>query len=144
MDQKLLVGLDSSACCQRALDYAATWAASAGAPVVVVHVIEWSPYSFNTPMENEVRHQRREAELERAHREIVDPVVRSLEQRGIDAEGLIRHGHAADTIAELAAETGATNIVVGRTGMSRVKSHLFGSVPSKLVQVAEVPVTVVP
>jgi nucleotide-binding universal stress UspA family protein len=144
MEQKLLVGIDCSTCGDRALEYAAAWAESSGIPMVVVHVIEWSPYSFNTAMENEVRHQRREAELERARAEIVDPVVKRLRERGIEAEGLIRHGHPAHTINELAAEAGVTNIIVGRTGTSRIKSHLFGSVPSTLVQVAEIPVTVVP
>jgi nucleotide-binding universal stress UspA family protein len=144
MDQKLLVGIDCSTCGDRALEYAAAWAESSGIPMVVVHVIEWSPYSFNTAMENEVRHQRREAELERARAEIVDPVVMRLRERGIEAEGLIRHGHPAHTINELAAEAGVTNIIVGRRGTSRIKSHLFGSVPSTLVQVADIPVTVVP
>lgn len=144
MDQKLLVGIDCSTCGDRALEYAAAWAESSGIPLVVVHVIEWSPYSFNTAMENEVRHQRREAELERARAEIVDPVVMRLRERGIEAEGLIRHGHPAHTINELAAEAGVTNIIVGRRGTSRIKSHLFGSVPSTLVQVADIPVTVVP
>jgi nucleotide-binding universal stress UspA family protein len=144
MDQKLLVGIDCSTCGDRALEYAAAWAESSGIPLVVVHVIEWSPYSFNTAMENEVRHQRREAELERARAEIVDPVVKRLRERGIEAEGLIRHGHPAHTINELAAEAGVTNIIVGRRGTSRIKSHLFGSVPSTLVQVADIPVTVVP
>jgi nucleotide-binding universal stress UspA family protein len=144
MEQKLLVGIDCSTCSDRALEYAAAWAESSGIPLLVVHVIEWSPYSFNTPMENEVRHQRREAELERARAEIVDPVVKRLREQGIEAEGLIRHGHPAHTINELAAEAGVTNIIVGRRGTSRIKSQLFGSVPSTLVQVADIPVTVVP
>ncbi len=144
MDQKLLVGIDCSNCCQRALEYAASWARSANAPVVVVHVIEWSPYSFSTPMENDARHKRREAELERARAEIVDPAVKLLRDQGIEAEGLIRHGHPANTLNALAEEAGAVGIVVGRTGASDIKSQLFGSVPSKLVQVARVPVTVVP
>ena len=58
MKQKLLVGVDCSECCERAIDYAAAWAKAVAAPLVVVHVIEWSPYSFNTPMENEERHRR--------------------------------------------------------------------------------------
>jgi nucleotide-binding universal stress UspA family protein len=144
MDQKLLVGIDCSTCSDRALEYAAAWAKSSGIPLVVVHVIEWSPFSFTTPMENEMRHQRREAELERAHAEIVDPVVKRLREQGIEAEGLIRHGHPAHTINELATEAGVTNIIVGRRGTSRIKSHLFGSVPSTLVQVADIAVTVVP
>lgn len=144
MDQKLLVGVDCSDCGARAIEYAGAWARAAGASVVVAHVIEWSPYSFNTPMENEARHRRREAELERAQAEIVEPVVERLRERGIEAHGVIRHGHPARTLCEVAAESGATNIIVGRTGTSRIKSHLFGSVPSTLVQVAEIPVTVVP
>jgi nucleotide-binding universal stress UspA family protein len=144
MEQKFLVGIDCSECSQRAVEYAASLAARNRARLVVVHVIEWSPYSFNTPMENEVRHKRREDELAKAHAEIVDPVVTSLRQQGIDAEGLIRHGHAAETLNQLAGEVGAASIVVGRKGMSRIKEHLFGSVPSTLVQIADRPVTVVP
>jgi len=144
MNQVFLVGIDCSQCSQRALDYAASLAKANRARLVVVHVIEWSPYSFNTPMENEMRHKRREDELERAHAEIVDPVVQEMRDQGIDAQGLIRHGHTADTIAQLANEVGATNIIIGRKGTSTIKTHLFGSVPSMLVQIADQPVTVVP
>ena len=62
----------------------------------------------------------------------------------MDVEGIVRHGHAADTLAALAREFDVTNIVVGRHGSSRLKAHLFGSVASTLVQVADRPVTVVP
>ena len=65
-------------------------------------------------------------------------------EKGIDAEGLVRHGHAADTLDELAHEYEATNIVIGRRGSSKLKAHLFGSVASTLVQIADRPVTVVP
>ena len=144
MEKPLLVGIDCSECSQRALEFAVTWARSTNSRLLVAHVIEWSPFSFNTPMENEVRHKRREDELVRARTEIVDPVVEGLRARGVSAEGLVRHGHAAQTINQLALETGASNIIIGRKGASRIKSHLFGSVPSMLVQIADQPVTVVP
>jgi nucleotide-binding universal stress UspA family protein len=144
MDQLLLVGIDCSQCSQRAVEYATGWAKSVNARLIVVHVIEWSPFSFSTPMENEVRHKRREEELARAHAEIVDPIVQELRDQGIDAAGLIRHGHPAETINQLAGEVGATNIIIGRKGASRIKTHLFGSVTSMLVQIADQPVTVVP
>lgn len=144
MDQVFLVGIDCSECSQRALEYAISLASANRARLYVVHVIEWSQFSFNTPMENEVRHKRREDELERAHVEIVDPVVQDLRGMGIDAHGLIRHGHTAQTIGQLANEVGATNIIIGRKGASKIKTHLFGSVPSMLVQIADQPVTVVP
>jgi len=144
MHKPLLIGIDCSECGQRALEYAAEWAKATGATLNVIHVIDWSPFSFNTPMENEQRHKRREDELERAHKEVVDPVVSQLQSEGVNAQGLIRHGHAADTIDQVAREIGASNIIVGRTGNSRLTTHLFGSVPSMLVQIADRPVTVVP
>lgn len=144
MSQVYLVGIDCSECSGRALDHAAEEAAAHGARLVIAHVIEWSPYSFNTNEENAERHKRREAELERAHSEIVDPLVAGLRERGIDAEGAIRHGHIAKTLNRLAEESGATAIIVGRHGESGLVSQMFGSVPGTLVQISERPVTVVP
>ena len=110
----------------------------------MVHIIEWSPFSFSTPQENEERHKRREEEIRRAQSEIVDPIVADLIKKGIDAEGIVRHGHAAETLARIAKENDVTNIVVGRRGSSRLKAQIFGSVASSLVQIADRPVTVVP
>ena len=103
-----------------------------------------SPFSFQTPQENEERHKRREAELEQAHREIVDPEVDRLRERGLKVRGVIRHGHPAETLCEVAAESGAAHIVVGKTGSSRIRAQLFGSVAHSLVQISKQPVTVVP
>jgi nucleotide-binding universal stress UspA family protein len=144
VSEVLLVGIDCSDCSERALEYAADWAAVTGRKLVVVHVIQWSPFSFQTPQENEERHKRREAELELAHREIVDPVVTRLRERGLDVEGVIRHGHPAETLCAVAAEFGASHVVVGKTGSSRIRAQLFGSVANSLVQISEQPVTVVP
>ena len=144
MEHKLLVGIDCSDCCNRGLDYATARARASNSRLVLIHVIEWSPYTFNTPMENEVRHKRREEELERARAEIIDPLVARLREQGLRVEGIIRHGSPAETISQVATEIGATNIVIGRRGLSRFRSHVFGSVPGKLVQIADQPVTVVP
>ncbi len=144
MAQLLLVGIDSSDCCQRSVEYAAQLASAAQASLLVLHVIEWSPYSFNTAAENETRHKRREEELARAYAELIDPLVAELKAKGLEVEGMVRHGHPANTLNDIANEKGASNIVIGRKGSSRIKAHLFGSVPSTLVQIADVPVTVVP
>lgn len=144
MSKVLLVGVDCSGCSDRALNYAAKRAEQSKLQLIVAHVIEWSPFSFNTPQENEVRHKRREDELERAHNEIVDPVVSDLRKQGLYARGVIRHGHPAETLNDLAQEFGATNIIIGKTGSSRIKTQLFGSVANTLVQISELPVTVVP
>jgi nucleotide-binding universal stress UspA family protein len=144
MTQVLLVGTDCSDCSHRAVDYAAKWAELANLHLYIVHVIQWSPFTFNTPQENEERHMRREAELERAHSEILDPIVADLRSKGVDAEGVVRHGHPAETLSALANELDATNIIIGRKGESPIKTKLFGSVASTLVQISDHPVTVIP
>ena len=144
MSRVLLVGVDCSECSERALKYAANWTETSKGQLIVAHVIDWSPFTFNTPQENEERHKRREDELDRAHKEIVDPVVSELRERGIDARGVIRHGHPAETLSAVGEEFGVTNIIIGKTGSSRIKTQLFGSVANTLVQVSKLPVTVVP
>ena len=144
MTQVLLVGTDCSECSNRTLDLAAELAKITGLPLVVVHVIEWSQFTFNTPQENAERHKRREEELERAKTTIIEPILHKLHEEGIEAQGVIRHGHAAETLDSVAREMDAAHIIIGRTGQSAVKTMLFGSAASTLVQIADRPVTVVP
>jgi len=144
MSSVLMVGVDCSECGGRAVEYAAEHARKANAKLYVAHVIEWSQFTFSTVEENAERHKRREEELQRAHSEVIDPIVSRLKSEGLDVVGLVRHGHVADTLNTLAVENGVTNIVLGRQGTSMLKAHVFGSVGSRLVQVAECAVTVVP
>ncbi len=144
MSAALMVAVDCSECGGRAIEYAAKHARESGARLYVTHIIEWSQYSFSTVQENAERHKRREEELHRAHSEIIDPIVERLKAEGIDAEGLVRHGHVADTLNTLAKSKGVSNIILGRQGTSKLKSHVFGSVGSRLVQSADCAVTVVP
>ena len=144
MADLVLVGVDGSDCGRRAAEFAASRAEAAGARLVLAFVIEWSPYTFNTPEENEVRHRRREEEIARARAQVLDPAVAELAARGLAVESAVRHGHVAQVLHDLAQELGATEIVIGRIGIPRLKALLFGSVAASLVQIAPVPVTVVP
>ncbi|NNG04543.1 MAG: universal stress protein [Inquilinus sp.] len=144
MTEILLVGVDGSAGGARAADFAAGCAKAVDARLVVAYVIEWSPYSFNTPEENEQRHKRREEEISRAETEVLTPLVASLGKAGVKAEGVVRHGHAAEVLSTLAGEYKASQIFIGRRGLSKLKAMLFGSVAGSLVQISPVPVTVIP
>ena len=46
-----IVGFDGTAQSERAIEYAASRAKKSGAQVHLVHVLEWSPFSFHTPEE---------------------------------------------------------------------------------------------
>ena len=144
MGSVLMVGIDCSECGERAVEYAAEHARESNSRLYVAHVIEWSRFTFSTVEENAERHKRREEEIQRAYSEVINPVVNRLKSEGLDVEGLVRHGHVADTLNALAVENGVTNIILGRQGTSMLKAHVFGSVGSRLVQVAECAVTVVP
>lgn len=143
MQTVYLIGVDGSNCSERAVEYVIERATENSAKVFVAHVIEWSPYSFNTPEENEKRHQRREQELGLAREQIVDPIVTRFRDAGIEVEGLIAHGKVAETIDRMARKHDVTSIVIGRKGASRL-AQFFGSVANRIVQTVDRPVTVVP
>ncbi len=144
MGKPIVIGIDGSDCCARAVDVAAGQARTSGVPLLVVLVIEWSRFSFNTPEENEQRHRRREEEIALAHKRVLDPLVEKLRGDGVDAEGIVRHGHVAEVLSQIAGERDAAQIFIGRIGQSPLRTALFGSVAATLVQVSTVPVTVVP
>jgi nucleotide-binding universal stress UspA family protein len=140
----VLVGVDGSEPSRRAMLFACERAQQLGFELLVVHVIHWSPYSFNTPAENERRHSQKQLEIKAAQEQVVDPAIALADEAGVPVEGLVRHGHPVDVILDLARERDAAYIVVGRTGDSRMRQAVFGSTPGHLVQLAPVPVTVVP
>lgn len=145
MTTTIVVGLDGSEASARAAESAAAEARREGARLLLVCVIPWSPYSFAPAEENERRHIEKEREIAGARERVLDPLLARLrEGGGVEVEGAIRHGHPAETLVSLAREHGAGRIVVGRTGQSRVRTLLFGSTPSNLIQLSPLPVTVVP
>lgn len=144
MTDVILAGVDGSEGSLRAAKYAARNASKTGADLVVVFVIEWSPFSFNTPEENEQRHKRREAEIASAHDKVLDPLLGKIKESGVNVQGIVRHGHIARVLIDQAEERNASAIFIGRLGESTLKNVIFGSVASNLVQTSPVPVTVVP
>ena len=141
---EILVGVDRSEQSRRAVEFAAERARQLDRSVLVVHVIPWSPFSFNTPEDNEHRSTRRAEEIAAATEQIVEPMAVLVREKGVEVETLIQHGDPVDTLIDIAKRRASGHIVLGRTGDSRVKRVLFGSTPSHVVQLATVPVTVVP
>jgi nucleotide-binding universal stress UspA family protein len=144
VSSKIVVGLDGSASGERAVAYAKKMANLIGAcELVLVHVIEWSPYTFQTPEENEMRHKRREEELAQATSRIIDPAVAALKKEGFTARGVVRHGDVADLLNKVAEAEGADLIIVARASEAGLEQRIFGSSTVSLVTPACVPVTVV-
>lgn len=140
----VVVGADGSEVGARAARFAARQAGREQARLVVAHVIPWSPFTVHTAEENERRRVTKAQEVRAAKEQIVGPLVETLAAEGLQVEGVVRHGHPAETLCDLAEEAAATHVVVGRIGHSRVRSRLFGSTAGTLIQISSVPVTVVP
>jgi nucleotide-binding universal stress UspA family protein len=144
MSQTIVVGFDASDSGNRALDFAIGEAKAKGASILVAHVLEWSPYTFLTPEELEERHKRRTEELARAEAAVITPVVERIRAAGVEAATALKYGHIAETLCMIAKDSGAAQVVIGRTGHSELASRLFGSVAGTLAQASPVPVTIVP
>ena len=144
MSLKYVVACDGSTASGRAIKVAVEQAKLSGASLLLVHVLEWSPYSFLTPEELEERHKRRTEELKRAQEALVDPVIKSLSDEGIEATAIIRYGHVTQTLADIAEKEGAAQMFIGRTGESTLSKLVFGSVAAAMAQIAPVPCTIVP
>lgn len=144
MPDLIVVACDGSEASGRALDFAHARAKQQNASLLVVHVLEWSPYSFLTPEEIAERHGRRKEELARAESAIIAPITAKYAGKGVEITTSVKYGHVVETLVEVAEKAGATEIISGRTGNSGVMSRVFGSVAGTLAQVAPVPCTIVP
>ncbi|WP_179379658.1 universal stress protein [Jannaschia marina] len=141
---KLVIGLDGHSSGESALAFAKDLAGKTPlCELIVVYVIEWSPFSFQTAEENAQRHKRREEEIALARERVVDPAVAALRDAGLEARAIVRHGDVADTIDNIAHAEGASQIIVARNSAGGLTSRLFGSSTANLVMTARVPVTVV-
>lgn len=144
MSSKLAIGLDGHGSGERALNYAQHLAGLIGdCELVVIYVVEWSPFSFQTAEENEQRHKRREEEIKTAMERVVNPAIKKLEDAGLKAKGVVRHGDVANTLIEVSKEEGAEQIIVCRSSEGGFAKRIFGSSTSNLVTSSPMPVTVV-
>ncbi|AWI82242.1 universal stress protein [Alloyangia pacifica] len=126
------------------LDYAIARAKKDDAALLLVHILEWSPYKFLTPQEIEERHARRKQEMARAREVMLDPALAKVHAAGLEGDCRIRYGSVVELVAEIASEAGASMIFVGRSGTQSMAARIFGSVPLGLAQVAPVPTVIVP
>ena len=143
-DRTIIVGYDGSEPSNAALAFAKDQAHKFDASIMLVHVIDWSPFEFRTHRENEVQAQERREQIKKDREQLFPPVLSELKAAGISAVAGLKYGNPAEVLAELAEECDAFAIVVGRKGSSNLKTILFGSVASHVVQQATCPVTVVP
>jgi nucleotide-binding universal stress UspA family protein len=138
---KLLVAVDGSDSSNRALDYALRLAAECGGEIHLLNVnpdpLVYGEIQVYVPMERMV-------ELQRQHSEtVLGPAVRKADAAGVRQTSEIATGDAASVISECAIKQKCDGIIMGTRGMGAVGNLLLGSVATKVVHLATVPVTLV-
>jgi nucleotide-binding universal stress UspA family protein len=136
-----LVPIDGSASAMRALDHAI--AELAGRAEAQVHLLNVQTPPVHAYPGKLVPPDLIAQELRREATALLDRALAVATSAGVVAECHVRIGHPADEIAGCATEQGCDAIVMGTRGMGAVGGLLLGSVATRVVQAARVPVTLV-
>ena len=142
--KRILVATDGSEGADRAVDYAARWAAGLGADLVIVNVVGGLPDRLLRSFTH-AQHAWLDELLESLSAEMLAKARDRARNLGVGAVELeSRSGEVAQSIIDVAMQKQADAIVVGRRGGGRVAGLLLGSVSQKLVSLAPLPVVVFP
>jgi nucleotide-binding universal stress UspA family protein len=132
MITKILVPTDGSETAKKAAEYAFSVAAQCNAEVVILGVIDRSPFVGRVfvPVASAPTHLREPIEdfLKNAAETDVAEIVELAKKQHISATAKIRHGHAVEEIVKEAEESGADLIVISSHGRSALEAALLGSV----------------
>ena len=137
MASVIVLGYDESPSANAALAATIQIAPVIGAKVVVVFGFYISP--LGGLQEGSIRDA-----LEDVGRHAVGRAVADLEAAGVEVESRLVSGKPADVLIDVAAEVGASAIVVGTVGENPITGAILGSVVLRLVQRSPLPVLVVP
>jgi nucleotide-binding universal stress UspA family protein len=160
--ERILVPLDGSVHSMHALENAAEIAKSFGAKVTLINVYSTVqpvvPTPFALPgasttvtgpmMPPDARYSEAFAQITEAHRQAGANILAKGKEEaqgrwGIQAETLLKEGHAVEEILRTGREGKYNLIVIGARGLSAVKEILLGSVSHGVVIHASCPVMVV-
>lgn len=136
---KILVPIDGSDTSLRAVHYIARTFPRDAAEI---HLINVQP-PLPSAVSDFVGAAERSAYHEEQGQRCLTEARRTLEAAGIAHHAHLAVGGVAETIVEHAATLGCDQIVIGSRGLSPLPNLLLGSTTTRVLHLAEVPVTVV-
>jgi nucleotide-binding universal stress UspA family protein len=140
--KKLLVPVDGSENSIRALRHAMALAKAIGSTSIHVVSAHEEPIIFGEVSVYVSREKLAELQQKQSEGPLLT-AVKLLEAAGIPHTKEVLEGPIAQTIAKRADELGCDGIVMGTRGMSALGDLLLGSVATRVVHAAHVPVTLV-
>ena len=140
--RKLLVPFDGSESALRALQHAVKLAKQA--PPAALHVVHaheepllYGEIAVYVPKE-------KMADLQRKHSDdVLGAAIALLKGSGVAYETEVLIGPIGDAVASRADTLGCEGIVLGTRGLSAIGNLVMGSVATKIIHLAKVPVTLV-
>ena len=138
--ERVLVPVDGSDASTRAAAWAATYAATSGAELILLHVHD------ARGSETLALGALDATQIAEAERRIAGPsfdTAREAIGPATAARTLVSIGDPAEEIVALARREHATLIVMGSRGLGSVAGMLLGSVATKVMHLVDVPVTLV-
>lgn len=138
-----LAAIDFSAISSAVMECAARLATSAGARLVILHVVELPP--LREPGSDVVVHSATmdAPDLERI-KERLEEIAEPLRGKGLRVETRVAVGIPADEILSAAKSEATSLLIMGSRGHGVVVQLFAGSVVTAILHKAEIPVTVVP
>lgn len=136
--RNILIPIDGSPNSLRALKHAAErFRDSPHAHLLLLNAQPALPASRHVPKSMINDHQQRMSE------EALAPTRALAGRLGVSFDCYLRVGDPAEVIASFARRTRCSEIIMGTRGLGRVRGLLLGSVTTKVIHLATVPVTLV-
>ncbi len=139
---KILIPVDGSECSMRAIEFVVRKLRPA-CERLDVHLLAVHPPIPYPRAVAVIGHEKAQEYYEEEGKAALQPARERLDREKIAYQAHMRVGEPGETIARYASEVGADEIVMGTHGRGSVGRLLMGSVATKTVQLAEVPVLLV-
>ena len=139
---KVLVPIDGSKNSDRAIAYAIGFVANSKAPVEL-HVLNVQPPIVSGGVRMFIKHEEIEAYYQDSGLEVLRATRERLDQAGLAYMQHVSVGAFGETIVAYAKEQRCDHIVMGTRGLGAISGMVLGSVATKVIYLAEVPVTLV-
>jgi universal stress protein A len=141
--RKILHATDFSKASARALNEAVELAKQNRAELMIIHVMEPTPYVAGDELGTAEIYTKLEDAAKRDAEASMSKLLKRLKQSKIKVQGSLLTGSAPDQIVNAAKSKKANMIVIGTHGRTGLSKLLMGSVAGKVISLATCPVLTV-